>query len=204
MGGNNLMNEQKNDIVSTYLGNVKEINFDTIWKEVSDDKNIIYGAGYNGKLLYELLVNKNVPIEAFYDDDKSRWGEEYCGKKILSVDELMVLNKSTTNIFISSMYIGQIEARIHQLGFNKIFATLDMLLKKDTDDFKFYDYQNNQRYIDDLEYLIDKSQDGRTKNYFEVIKKTVLIGKAIGEIVDLYCGEKQYFLNCLGGGNGWN
>lgn len=178
---------------------LKEINFHDIDKSIFENKNIIYGAGYNGKLLYEMLKSRGVAIDAFYDDDRNRWGDFYCDKKILSIDELVAYDKNITNIFISSMYIKQIADKICKLGFKEIFIALDMLLEKDTDTFNFSEYQNNYNYIHDLEYLIDAIQDSQTKKYFELIKKTVMSGKALHEITDLYCDESQYFLNCFKG-----
>ena len=146
-----------------------------------------------------MLKNKGVTIDAFYDDDRSRWGDYYCDKKILSIDELMVFDKDTTNILISSMYIKQIADKIDKLGFKEIFMALDMHLEKDTDTFKYPEYQNNNNYIHDLENLINAIQDSQTKKYFKLIKKTVISGRALREITDLYCDEKQYFLNCFKG-----
>lgn len=60
---------------------VEEIRFDTIGKETYGMKNIIYGAGLNGKLLYEKLDGRAVLVEAFFDDDRTRWGNYYCGEK---------------------------------------------------------------------------------------------------------------------------
>ncbi len=178
---------------------VKEIRFDTVSKETYGGKNIIYGAGYNGKLLLEKLHERKVSVEAFYDDDKSRWGEDFCGKRILSQSQFAEYDKKLTNIFVSSMYIGQITAKIKEMGFQKVYASLDLLLEKDSEDFKFNKYTGNQDYIRDLEYLLDVSQDSLTKKYFGLIRETVLKGRAIPEIVDLYCGEKQYFLSCFKG-----
>lgn len=58
-----------------------EYNFDLPCESVYKNKNIIYGAGANGKFLNELLKSKDIIVEAFYDDDRCRWGDEYCGKK---------------------------------------------------------------------------------------------------------------------------
>ncbi len=172
---------------------IKEIDFSNISKFVNKT-NVIYGGGYNGKLLCERLENCGIHVNAFYDDDKSRWGETYCGRKILSHDELIKLDRISTNIIISSMYIGQIVEKIQTIGFANVYAALDMLLQKDTDDFRFYEYKNNTQYITALNQLINTSNDILTKQYYEIIKKTVIEGKATKEICKLYKGEKQYFI----------
>ncbi len=177
----------------------KEINWDNINKEFFGKKNIIYGAGYNGKLLYEIFKRNAIPIEGFYDDDNTRWGECFCGKIILSKELFNNYDRTDTNIIIASMYVGQIREKIQELGFLNIYSTIEKLLEKDTEDFKFYNYQNRQDYLNDLDNLIDVSEDDKTKQYFSTIKKTILKGKAIKDIINVYCDEKQYFLNCFKG-----
>ena len=169
---------------------VKEIDFDNVLNEM-EGINIIYGSGYNGRLLYKLLENKGVSIAYFYDDDKSRWGEVYCGQKILSYSELGELDKLSTNVLISSMYIGQILKKIENLGFKNVFVAFDMLMQKDTDYFKFYQYTDNMHYIAALNKLIKCSNDDLTRHYFEVIKETVLAGKALRKICELYRGGRK-------------
>lgn len=176
---------------------IKELDFNSIEQRIYQNINIIYGAGYNGKLLYQMFAGRNIQVEAFYDDDRSRWGELFCGKKILTNAELKMFDINNTNIFISSMYVEQIIDKIVELGFERIYTIIDKLLEKDTEDFKFIDYQTEPEYLNKLDYLISKSEDEKTRDYFKVIKKTISSGKAIREIIDLYCGEKQYFLDCF-------
>ena len=52
----------------------QEINFNELDKKLFIGHNIIYGAGYNGKRLLEKLKENKVSVEAFYDDDPTRWG----------------------------------------------------------------------------------------------------------------------------------
>lgn len=82
---------------------LKEIDFTDI-EERLQGKNVIYGAGHNGKFVYELLDSAGVQTEFFYDDDVTRWGENYCGKRILSKKKFELLDKNETNIIISSIY----------------------------------------------------------------------------------------------------
>lgn len=50
---------------------IQEINFVQIDKRLLKGKNIIYGAGAHGKLLYDKLRSRGVHILGFYDDYKS-------------------------------------------------------------------------------------------------------------------------------------
>ena len=138
-------------------------------------------------------------MQAFYDDDRSRWGDLCCGRKILSENELLSMDRKNANIFISSMYIGQIAAKVKKMGFLNVFTALDILLKKDTDYFQFQEYGGDESYIDRLNCLAEASCDIQSKKYFQLIKQTVEHGKALRDIMDLYCSEKQYFLNCFKG-----
>lgn len=178
---------------------VKEIKLDALEEGLYRNKNVIYGAGYNGKLLFELCSKKNIRIDAFYDDDESRWGEPYCTKNVLSKEELTILDKNTTNILIANQYTEQIIEKVKNLGFENIYTVLDKIIERDTEVFHFNEYQTDEVYHEELNKLIGISEDRETKQYFEMIRKTVLCGKAINEIRKLYCAETQYFLDCFHG-----
>lgn len=67
---------------------LKEIDFTDI-EERLQGKNVIYGAGHNGKFVYELLDSAGVQTEFFYDDDVTRWekttaGSVFCLRKSLN------------------------------------------------------------------------------------------------------------------------
>ena len=53
---------------------IREVSFKRLDRSLFEGRNVIYGAGYNGKLLFEKLTRHNVPIAAFYDDDPTRQG----------------------------------------------------------------------------------------------------------------------------------
>lgn len=179
---------------------LQEINFLNVDKTLKSPeyKNIIYGAGRNGEYLLKLLDQQGVLVTAFYDDDRQR-GNNYCGRTILSETELKLLVPDSTNIIISSMYIPQIYQKCKKLGFERIFVALEKILEKDTAAFRFAQYVNDE-YIARLDRLGDYfKQDTLSQKYFAVIKKAVLAGRAVKDIVELYCREKQYFLNCFRG-----
>lgn len=165
--------------------------------ELKNKTNIIYGSGLNGKAVYESLVSKGITIAYFYDDDETRWGEEYCSLKILSRNELIDIAKtksSVVNIIVSSIYIAQIEEKVVNLGFENIYTDLKVLLKRDEKVLRFVDYKNNIEYIKNLDILTDKFDDILSKRFFQIMKQSVIQGKAIEEMRELYTEEKQYFL----------
>lgn len=177
---------------------LNEIDFTDIEKGLRE-KNVIYGAGHNGKLVYELLDNEGAHIDFFYDDDVTRWRENYCGKTILSKEQFELLDKNETNIIISSIYTEKIADRLKSYGFKNIYTVLNKLLDTTSGHLRFSEYHGNQKYLEQIERLIALSEDMKTKQYFEVIKESVLEGSPKKEIANLYDAEDQYFLNCFQG-----
>lgn len=177
----------------------REIDFDCIDQELLMGRNIIYGAGYNGKLVYTLLKDKGVLIEGFYDDDSSRWGSEYCGHPIFSIDEFNYFDKEHVNVIISSMYINQITEKTINHGFKNIWIALNFLLEKEAKFHHFEEYSNDQQYLERLEKLEIRFNDILSKQYFKIMRKAVAAGRANRDICDIYFDEKQYFLNCFKG-----
>lgn len=173
---------------------LKEIDFRNIDSDLYK-KSIIYGAGHNGRIIYELLDDLGVPIEAFYDDDVTRWGETYCGEKILSQKQFELLDRNSSNIIISSIYTEKMAHKLERYGFKKVYTALDKLLEVASGHLKFSEYQGNQAYLEKIEKLIRLSEDIKTRQYFEIIKQSVLEGKPKKEIIDLCCLEEQYFLD---------
>ena len=176
---------------------VIELVLDHINERLLQGVNIIYGAGYNGKLLYDKLREKDINIFAFYDDDSSRWGEQYCGREIISRERFSKIDDENTNIVISSMYVGQILEKLQYLQKGQIFTAIEILLQKDTEDFHFSEYQHNKQYIEELNWLENQFDDALSRSYYQILRETVLIGKALPLICDLYCGEPQYFLDTI-------
>lgn len=173
---------------------LKEIDFTDI-EERLQGKNVIYGAGHNGKFVYELLDSAGVQTEFFYDDDVTRWGENYCGKRILSKKKFELLDKNETNIIISSIYTEKIAEKLIAYGFKKIYTVLDELLGATSGHLRFSECHGDQTYLDQIGRLIALSEDTKTRQYFEVIRESVLEGKPKKEIIGLYDSEDQYFLN---------
>ncbi len=177
---------------------LKEIDFENIESDLHG-KNIIYGAGHNGRIVYELLVERGVKIETFYDDDVTRWGEKYCEKNILSRQQFEFLDRNMTNIIIASMYTEKIIHKLDFYGFKRVYTVLQKLLEVASGHLRFSEYQGNQKYLEQIENLICSTKDNKTRQYFEVIEQSVVEGKPKKEIIDLCCREEQYFLDAFMG-----
>ena len=172
-----------------------EVDYNTIAKGLHDRRNIIYGAGDRGRMLLERLKSKNVNIFAFYDDDVTRQGSTFCGKKIITERELGVQNIEQTNLLISSMYIPIIAKQAKERGFVHIYADINGLMEQDDNEFRFSEYSDNQEYISKLHVCRDLFREERSREYFNIVERSVLSGHASREICDIYLDEPQYFLN---------
>ena len=116
---------------------------------------------------------------------------------IYDADKFTNLNKENTNILISSIYIPQISQKVFKLGFLNIYTFIDFILEKDTNDFKFQEYKNNEKYIKELKILIKKFNDEESLKYLNTILNSIMQGKALNEIAKIYTNEPQYFLKSI-------
>ncbi|MCR4740311.1 MAG: FkbM family methyltransferase [Lachnospiraceae bacterium] len=181
------------------MTNTVEIDFENIDKRLFTHCNIIYGAGMNGRLLCEKFEGYGVKTAFFYDDDHTRWGEDYCGSRILSKEELIrKCSEDDVNIIISSMYVGQIKDKLADMSLNcACFTVLGLLIEKDSKDLNMADYKGNPGLMEKAEKLKGLFDDELSKRYFDIIKQTIAGGKALPEMVSLYCGQEQYFLDAF-------
>ncbi len=52
----------------------------------------IWGASLGGKAMFEILSSLSVPITSFCDTGEDKWGQEFCGRKIVSPEMLKRAN----------------------------------------------------------------------------------------------------------------
>jgi len=172
-----------------------EIDFSNISNELLTGKNIIYGAGENGKRVYRKLKECKIPIEGFYDDDVSRWGEEICdGKRIYSYEELKDKNIDDTNYILASVFISEMEKRAGELGFKRLYGVYNLILNYCEEAYKILEYKGNQHYLKRQDKLKKYINDEESLKYFDVMYETIVKGKALHNIKDIFCPEDIYFL----------
>lgn len=176
---------------------IREADFNEFDRSMFDGRNIIYGAGYNGKKLLEKLLALGVSIDAFYDDDPTRQGKEYEGLRVLEREELCASDRENTNILISSMYAPQMAQKAVALGFSKLYAFIDFLLQRDGEQLKLDEYRRDQNYIARLRRLMTKFDDAESLKYLETVSESVIQGKALRAIADICSSEPQYFLKSV-------
>lgn len=176
----------------------KELKFDTVSKELFATVNVIYGAGDNGKRLYNKCMENHIPIYAFYDDDPVRWNETYCGCKILSKSEFELLDKHDVIIIIGSLYLKQISEKLICQGFDNIYAAYEMMLNRENYVYHFENYSNDREYINNIDILAAYFHyDLLSQKFYQLLKETAITGRAQNTISDIFCSEQQYFLDVL-------
>lgn len=74
-------------------------------------KTLIFGAGVYGKRALDELGNENV--EAFIDNDKSKWGKLYYGKRIVAPKD--IFDYGNVNVVIASIYSNCIAKQLTEM-----------------------------------------------------------------------------------------
>lgn len=85
-------------------------------------KTLIFGAGVYGKRALDELGNENV--EAFIDNDKSKWGKLYYGKRIVAPKD--IFDYGNVNVVIASIYSNCIAKQLTEMDI-KNFSFLSVL-----------------------------------------------------------------------------
>lgn len=84
---------------------------DILVKLFKNKKIILYGASKQGEITLKKLRNIDIQPDFFCDSDKNKWGLEYNGLEIVSIDKLKEVCLKSDNevvVIITSMYIQSI------------------------------------------------------------------------------------------------
>ncbi len=65
---------------------------------------IIFGAGIDGKMTWYLLRQRGVQINYFCDNDREKWGKNYCGVPVISAEQLKTNHRDGYVILASIKY----------------------------------------------------------------------------------------------------
>jgi len=76
-------------------------------------KKVIFGAGHYGKLALEEIGEENV--EFFIDNDINRQGTKYLNKKIISLNEYMLI-KENYEVVVAGIYAKDMAIQLKELG----------------------------------------------------------------------------------------
>lgn len=90
-------------------------------------------------------------------------------------------------------------AKTRKMGFSNIFVSIDSLLENDGSALELPKYRSNMVHIEKLKCLGEFFKDEKSKQYFNVMMKTIEKGKALPDICKICTDESQYFLDCFAG-----
>lgn len=83
------------------------------------EKVILFGASKLGEIAFNVLKNR-YNICFFCDNDKNKWNKNFCGKKIISPNELK--EHINYKIIIASMYYVSISEQLKNLGLENLYV----------------------------------------------------------------------------------
>ena len=124
-------------------------------------KIVLFGAGRLGKLALNALQANGLDVYAFYDSSEYKQGKEVCNTKILDLNELSKLEK-TSIIFITNNYISYVQNFLKKLEFENIYDCIDLFDEikkiKTNQNLNEYDINSIDREISFHKSAIDKSK----------------------------------------------
>lgn len=125
--------------------------FDTAYENMKKlDKYYLFGAGQYGQQIYEVL-NSEIMIAGFIDNDSKKQGGEYCQKPVYSFEKIKKEMGETTGIIIT------VSPNIHSTIAQQL-KEYGLIEGKDFFDMAFFltvymSYKKNQTYISSISFL---------------------------------------------------
>jgi glycosyltransferase involved in cell wall biosynthesis len=86
---------------------------------IPEGQYVLYGTGKKASVLKEMISGLGCGVYGYADSNQNKWGTEFCGKNILSFDELRKDRNQYERIIISSVWYPQISETLDELGFIK-------------------------------------------------------------------------------------
>ena len=93
-----------------------------------DEKVVLFGAGIYGEICLYAMKQNGVKVDFFCDSSKTKQGKSFFGIKIISPNELEKF-ASTTNIYISNIYVGLVTAQLKEKNFSNVYNCGKLLEK---------------------------------------------------------------------------
>ena len=125
--------------------------FDSAYENMKKlDKYYLFGAGQYGQQIYEVL-NSEIMIAGFIDNDSKKQGGEYCQKPVYSFEKIKKEMGETTGIIIT------VSPNIHSTIAQQL-KEYGLIEGKDFFDMAFFltvymSYKKNQTYISSISFL---------------------------------------------------
>lgn len=141
------------------------------------NKIMIFGAGMYGKLAFGQYGAENV--DYFIDNNKERQGTEFCGKKIISMDEAFSM-KDKYHVVVAGIYADSMAAQLEKMGF---------------EDYSVY-LRPTHRYYETDELVVnpyDTSAEALSETEWSESEKIKYSRKAVNEEAGELYGKNQLF-----------
>jgi hypothetical protein len=132
-----------------------------------------YGASITGQCMLKIFKRFGIPVKAFIDSDSKKWGSEFCGYKIVSVND--VPNDCYIIITTGYSYIREIENNLRtRYFFNDVYSFPENLLAKTN----FFNVEYEIEDIDVYERIYQE-----IKSDYDKIEPYYLWADRIGEML---------------------
>lgn len=95
-------------------------HFWDVYKVHKNSTVIVFGAGEMFRHFYEHTSKKLRPA-FLVDNNPKKWGQDYCGFKICSPEEISTVPKASQHIIICSIYYKQIEQQLLDMGITNYY-----------------------------------------------------------------------------------
>jgi FkbM family methyltransferase len=150
------------------VGTEKEIKTSIIkpYKDILDNLNEVYifGAKELGKKFYQSFLAAGVKVMGFIDNNPDKQNTEYCGCKIIGINELADRKDEITIVIASLNYLFEISSQLKALGFTKVISGPVFYIYNDNiykaepafDGIVKDLTENKQKYIDLYNFLEDE------------------------------------------------
>ena len=104
-------NKKYSDFMNTLLEldckwNISQ--YDDFRENVSDKKLVIFGAGTDGKMTYDILIKNGISVYAFCDNDGAKWGKDFCGRIVLPPAEVKKQGEEYYVVIASHNHAGEL------------------------------------------------------------------------------------------------
>ena len=106
---------------------------------------VLFGAGDLGVLAYHALKKREVKVNFVCDSNTKKQGQLFYGNKVISPNELSLMNRDMAIFICNSQYIGTVSSFLQKMKFQSVYDLVDLL--KGTD---FSDLNLNQNIFSKL------------------------------------------------------
>ena len=173
------------------VNNIKKyLNINKNNIQLASDEKIIYGAGNAGQQALKELVNSNIKVTYFVDDNSYLYGRDVLGVKVISFEELQSLSKKIyiKSVLVAIPSLSELRRKKIINKLEKICSNIEFLPSKKnliSDKINLSDINSS-----DINYILKRKQKVFTKNDFSQLKnKNILITGAGGSIGSELCKQ---------------